>query len=158
MKKNALIVYYSRTGNTRKVAEAIQAECGADIEGVTETASRSGFFGSWRSGLDVLLSRKAVIRPLKHDVADYELVIIGTPVWMSAMSAPVKTLMESLDQKPRRMAAFCTQGGRGGEKALNQMENFASAPLEARLVLNQAQVESGGFDEMVTDFILALKP
>jgi len=46
-----LIVYFSRTGRTRKVAEALQEATGFDLEEIKEKAGRVGTLGFLKSGM-----------------------------------------------------------------------------------------------------------
>ncbi len=77
----ALVVFFSRTGKVRRVAEAIAAELGADVEEIVDTRDRRGPFGLLSAARDAMLRRTARIEEPAHDPADYDLVVIGTPVW-----------------------------------------------------------------------------
>ena len=46
-----LIVFYSRSGHTRQLAQELVTRCGADLEEIREVRSREGFFGYCRSAL-----------------------------------------------------------------------------------------------------------
>ena len=77
----ALVVYYSRSGVTRKVAQALAAALGAEIEEIVDTKDRSGAGGWLKAGADASLKRLTAIQPMTKDPAGYDLVVIGTPVW-----------------------------------------------------------------------------
>ena len=87
---NGLIVYFSRTGRTRKVAEAIQALTGFDIEEIKEAKGRGGPIGWLKSGMESTRKMLPRIEAPQHDQASYDLVVIGTPIWASNMSSPVR--------------------------------------------------------------------
>jgi len=76
-----LVVYYSRTGATRRLAEALANALQADIEPITDRENRSGIFGYLRSVAESLQKRGASITPMNTDPASYDLVVVGTPVW-----------------------------------------------------------------------------
>ena len=57
----ALVVYYSRTGNTRAVAERIAQELGAEIEEVLDKKKRSGALGFLLGGKDATMGNKTEI-------------------------------------------------------------------------------------------------
>ena len=76
-----LIVFFSRTGHTRKVAEKLQAELRCDLEELHDEKKRSGFWGYFFSGRDAMQKRPAKLTQLKSNPAEYELVILGTPIW-----------------------------------------------------------------------------
>jgi len=77
-KGSLLVVFYSRTGTTKKVAEAIATKLGCDIEEIIDTKSRRGLLGFLRSGLEATLKRLTTIEEIKNDPASYDVVIIGT--------------------------------------------------------------------------------
>ena len=66
-----LVVYYSRSGTTRKIAEALSETFNANIEEIVEANGRAGFFGYVRSLVEaiqkillLLLNPKAIFRPM----------------------------------------------------------------------------------------------
>jgi flavodoxin len=88
-----LVIFYSRTGTTRTVAEAIARQLGADIEEIRDTRNRQGLFGYLRSGFDAGLGRCTGLEPMRRDPNDYDVVVVGTPVWNASVSAPVRTFL-----------------------------------------------------------------
>ena len=86
-----LVVYYSRTGTTKKVAETISSMIESDIERIIDTKKRAGPFGGLAAAKDAILKRLTKIEATKNDPSDYDLVIIGTPIWVGAMSAPIRS-------------------------------------------------------------------
>jgi len=77
---NTLVVYYSLTGNTRQIAEAIAAALDADLEVIEDTFNRDTVLGRPRSAIEGLLGLRSSITPPKHDLSEYDLVVVGTPV------------------------------------------------------------------------------
>ncbi|MBC8222961.1 flavodoxin, partial [Candidatus Bathyarchaeota archaeon] len=82
---NGLIIYFSRTGRTRKVAKAIQEATGFDLEEIKEKAGRVGTLGWLKSGMESTRRMLPKIMPLTHDPSQYDIVVIGTPIWASNM-------------------------------------------------------------------------
>ena len=58
----ALVVFYSRTGNTKRIAEDISKTLNADIEELYDAKGRKGITGWLVSGMDARLKRKANLR------------------------------------------------------------------------------------------------
>ena len=115
----AVVVYFSRTGYTRKIAEAIAARCGADIEGIQDVRDRSGIWGYLRSAREALGERLIDIRPPIRNPSDYNIVILGTPVWASNICSPMRAYVTTHREEFRQVAFFCTQGGSGAKKVLD---------------------------------------
>ena len=63
----ALVVYYSRTGMTKIVAETIRAILQCDVEELQDTKERRGVLGYMRSGREVMKGEKTTIEPTVHD-------------------------------------------------------------------------------------------
>jgi hypothetical protein len=84
-----LVVFYSRTGNTAAVAQGLARASEADVEVIEVAIRRAGLLGYLLSGLEAMFDREALILPTKRNPRDYDIVLIGTPIWNSAMSSPV---------------------------------------------------------------------
>ena len=110
-----LIVYYSLSGNTKGLAELIQSLTGADIfelklvdpypeeyDAVVERARRELESGD----LPALAENIA-------NLADYDVVFLGTQNWFGSLSLPVFTFIDSHDLSGKTIVPFVTHG-RGG--------------------------------------------
>ena len=53
------------------------------------------------------------IKPFEKDIADYDVVFIGSPIWFSTYALPLATLLAGNDFKGRTVVPFCTHGGHG---------------------------------------------
>jgi flavodoxin len=155
--KRILVVYYSRTGTTGKVARAIRDELGCDIERIAERGSRRGILGYFRSVFDTVFGRPAVLRALEKDPNDYELVVVGTPVWNASVSTPVRTFLAENRHRIRRVAFFCTYGGTGSARAVRQAEAIAGEPPVVTLALRADDVGRGVVTAKVRTFSSALR-
>ncbi len=152
-----LVAYYSWTGHTRQIAEAIAGELGADVEEIMEVRPRSGWFAFLYSAWEVLREHVVPIKvPLKDPFA-YDLVVIGTPVWAGRMASPVRAYVTQERHKFSRIALFCTEGGANGEKALAQISQLCGKEPAATLVVTERDLSSGAYSQKVVGFTKALK-
>ena len=80
---NILCVYYSRTGRTEALMQEIAQELGCELVKLEDGVSRTGFIGWLRSGMQAMARKiPPVQKPeTKLPLSEYDLVIIGTPVW-----------------------------------------------------------------------------
>jgi flavodoxin len=108
----SLVVYYSRTGNARFVAETIAAEIGADVEEVVDLKKRSGPIGYLSGGSEARRGKETEIAPTKKSPADYDLIIVGTPIWASRPSPAILTYLKKNDLSGKKVAVFFSQGGK----------------------------------------------
>jgi flavodoxin len=104
----SLVLYYSRTGNAKFVAETIAAELGSDIEEVVDLKSREGKLGWISAGRDASSGKGTRIAPTKKVPYDYDLVIIGTPVWAWGPTSAIRTYLSNNDLSGKKVALFFT--------------------------------------------------
>jgi flavodoxin len=150
--KRILVVYYSRTNTTREVARAIRDELGCEIERFVERRSRGGALGYLRSVFDIAFHRRAVLQPIEKDPNDYDLVVVGTPIWNASVSTPVRTYLSMNRDRIRRVAFFCTYGGTGSSRALRQMEAICGQAPVMTLALRMDDVTRGAVAAKVRTF------
>jgi len=148
-----LIVYYSRSGTTRKVAEALAAALSCDIEEIVEPRGRAGPFGAMRSALEAILRRPAPIAATKLNPLSYDLVIVGTPVWAWSVSSPVRAFLAANKSRLPDVAFFCSLGNSGHESAFAQMRSLAGKTPRAKGVFVERDVKAGTFAPQLADFV-----
>ena len=137
-----LIVYFSRTGTTRKVAEALARAANADLEELQEARSRHGFWGYLRSGFEATSRRaSSELLPLKHDPQRYDIVMIGSPTWSASLSSPVRAYLERERANLPDTGLFVTCRGREAEAVLAQMSALLAKPPLAKLTLREVDVK-----------------
>jgi flavodoxin len=108
----SLVVYYSRTGNARFAAETIAAEIGADIEEVIDQKKRNGPLGFLTGGSDARRGKETEISPTVKSPAEYDLIIVGTPVWAGRPSPAIATYLKKNNLSGKKVALFFTRGGK----------------------------------------------
>ena len=155
---NTLIVYFSRSGHTQRIAAEIASQTGADLERITEQRSRKGLLGYLRSAREAYKKQVVPIDPTDNDPADYDLVILGTPVWAGHVSSPVRAYVAAHKQKLGRIALFCTQGGSGGPKVLRELAELIGAVPAATLVINEKALKSGAYADEMAKFVKSISP
>jgi hypothetical protein len=152
-----LVVYFSRTGYTRRVAQLLATRLGADIASIEESRPRSGAGGYLRSAWQSLRNRDAPIAPPKGDVRAYDVLVLGTPVWAGHASSPARTFARRFGTHAERVALFCTMGGTGNGAALAELQKDLHHTPLATLTLTDSQIDSDVIDYPVTAFVNSLK-
>jgi flavodoxin len=150
-----LVVYYSRTGTTKKVASALASALGADLEEIVDLTNRRGLRGYLRSGFDATLGRLARVEPARNNPRDYDLVVLGTPVWNASVSSPVRTYAVQHSDAMKDVAFFCTCGGPGGEHVVSQLMELCGKRPEGVLILSDAEIARGA-DARIAEFARTL--
>ncbi|RPI63722.1 MAG: hypothetical protein EHM48_01990 [Planctomycetaceae bacterium] len=147
-----LIVFYSRSGCTRNVAESLAAKLGADTEEIIDTKNRAGALGYIAAGKDAALKKPADIQPTTKNPADYDMVIIGTPVWAFTVACAVRTWMTQHAADIKQTAFFCTMGGSGDDRTFNEMEKLAGQRPQAVMSLLDKDIKAGRHQTAIENF------
>lgn len=151
-----LVVFYSRSGTTRKIAQALAEALKCDLEEITEPKPRTGFLGYIRSLLEARGKRPSTIAPKKYDVSSYDLVVIGTPVWGWSLSSPIRAYLTTTASQLPEVGFFCTLGGAGSENAFAQMTAIVGKKPRAVCAITQREALSGTLFERLSAFEKAL--
>ena len=118
----ALVVYYSRSGNTRAVAGEIAAALGgAKIEEIHDTVNRTGLLGYWRSFREAVGKRTTPLAASGRDIDGYDLVVVGGPVWVGQPSSPIRSWLRAHAAELNSVAFFLTHGGSARDRVFAEM-------------------------------------
>ena len=153
---HALVVFYSLTETTRRVAQALAEELGAELEEIRCPKYRPGFFGFWQAGYASWRSKIPEIGPPEHRRSDYDLVVVGGPVWGWNACTPVRAYLMREAARLPAVAFLVTVGGVGFERALATMETLAGRKPAATLVLRTEDFKRGRDQGVLTDFAATL--
>lgn len=127
-----LIVYYSQTSNTKVVADEIQHLSGADVEVVIPVNPYSGTYQETieRSAKEREEGILPEIEPLKANLADYDVIFLGYPIWFGTYAPPIATLLSKIDLNGKKVVPFCTFGSGGLESSVNDLKaKFPNAEI-----------------------------
>ena len=119
-----LIVYYSYEGNCASIAEKIKTALPeADTLRLSTAEDKTrGFFAKYLwGGKQVFSGKKPTLTPYSVDVAAYDLIIIGTPVWAWSYAPAMRSFLEGTKIEGKRIALFCCHGG-GKGKTLEKLQ------------------------------------
>jgi flavodoxin len=118
-----LIAYYSRTGNTRKAAEALARHMDADIVEIPCDKYDGGAKGLINAGHDSVHAEAPEIGDLPADPAAYDRVILGGPVWVWDAAPPLRSVIREVELAGKPVAVFVTYGGGPHGRPLRQLED-----------------------------------
>jgi len=127
--RNILVVYYSRTGSTRKVADYITKQLGADMEMIIDMKKRSGVFGFVIGGMDALMRKETKISEIKKDPSKYELVIVGSPLWAGNIPPAIRAYLNKYKADIKSVAFFATSGGLSQGKIFEEARSLIGKEL-----------------------------
>ena len=126
--KKTLIVYFSATGTTKAAAQKLAKEHNADLYEITPEVPYSAADLDWRdktsrSTIEMKdKSSRPAIKGKCENIADYDTVWIGFPVWWYTAPTIVNTFIEAHDLSGKVLNVFATSGGSGVEGSANDLK------------------------------------
>lgn len=117
MQKKVLITYFSATGTTAQAAKRIANVTGGDLYAITPVESYTSADLDWhdkqsRSSVEMNDPKsRPAIKGTKENIADYDVVFIGYPIWWDLAPRVINTFIESHDLKGKTVIPFATSGG-----------------------------------------------
>jgi len=115
--KKTLIVYFSATGNTTAAAQKLAKEFNADLYEITPEQPYTDADLDWRdkqsrSTIEMQdKSSRPAIKGRCENIADYDVVWIGFPVWWYTAPTIINTFIEAHDLSGKTLNVFATSGG-----------------------------------------------
>ncbi len=140
--EKTLILYYSRTGNTKAACEALAKAMGADSIEVKDLSGRSGGWGFFTGTMNALLNMQTGIEPEHPDLAPYTRVIVASPIWAGSLSAASRTSIARNRFDGKKVLVFSTS---------NVLEKKAQLEKARALVEKAGGVYCGHFQIAVTE-------
>ena len=107
--KQILVAYFSYSGTTRGVAEALSEQTGADLFEISHQEEYGNVY--LQSNREIRNGARPALSDTVENMDQYDIVFVGYPVWWHATPAPVNTFLESYDFTGKLVIPFCTSGG-----------------------------------------------
>lgn len=124
------VIYFSATGTTAQIAQLIAEEAGADIvEIVPETAYTAEDLryqdDNCRANKEMNddTARPAISSDLSR-ISEYDLIYLGYPIWWGTTPRIIQTFFESCDLSKATVYTFCTSGGSGVERSVEDLKSL----------------------------------
>lgn len=122
-----LIAYFSWSGNTEQMAQAIQAETGGDLFKIEPAVP---YTEDYDTLLDIAQQEQAEdARPeLAAQVENwdsYDVIFVGYPDWWNDAPMAVYSFLEAYDWTGKTLVPFCTSGGSGFGRSLDKLPGSA---------------------------------
>jgi flavodoxin len=152
-----LVVYYSRTGNTKKIGDEIAQALDCDKEELIDTKKRSGIFGYLIGGYDATRKNLTILKDIQKKLMEYDLVIVGTPVWSWTVCPAVRTFLLNNKEKIKNIAFFATEGDSGDERTFAEMEKISGKRPVATSVIKTKYIVNNNYSDKIDLFVNEIK-
>jgi len=118
-----LVLYYSQTGNTQLVADEIATRLGADIEAIEAVNPYDGTYQETIERCMVEREQGSIpeAQPVKADIAAYDVIFLGYPIWFGTYAPPVAGWLRDADLKGKKVVPFCTFGSGGLDSSVKDL-------------------------------------
>ncbi|HEX5959564.1 MAG TPA: hypothetical protein VFY92_13025 [Hyphomicrobiaceae bacterium] len=151
-----LVVYYSLTGNTRKVAERAARSLAADVAEIYAQRYRSGAFRTIRAVFDAWRGKLPAIEVDGAAPDNYELVLLMGPVWAGHAASPLRAYLAQSRGRLRRAAFLLTCAGSCPPRAFEEMAVAAGIKPEATLMVLDREIGSTGLPSALATFLASI--
>lgn len=121
-----LIVYFTWSGNTRKVAEVIHEIVGGDI---VELQPEKPYPESYNTTLEqakreIRMNYKPPLKSKIDNIKDYDIIFVGSPNWWGTIAPPVASFLSQYDLSNKMVVPFCTHGGGGKQRIIEEIRKL----------------------------------
>lgn len=123
--KKVLVVYFSETGNTQKLAKLISDEVGGDfrrIETVKPYPTGQELFDYTKNERDN--DERPELKDLEVNMDDYDVVFVGYPIWWYTLPMPIYTFFDKYDFDDKIIVPFNTHEGSGDGGTYSTIKNW----------------------------------
>ena len=139
-----LVVVYSYTGTSRRLADLLCDEQGWPMAVITDARPRSGALGMWRCLLDSWLRRQPPINYAGLPPDGFDAVVLVAPIWASRLAGPMRTFVASRHESLPEIAVASVMGGSGAPNAIAEIGRLVGRAPILSTAFTTREVEDGG--------------
>jgi hypothetical protein len=154
-----LVLYYSNTGNTQKVARALAESLGAELAEIT-CQTYLTWYGPLAMAWDIFTRHRPAVNVVAPRDTKYDLVVVGGPVWAAHAAPPVMSALEVLPEADAT-AVFATCRGTNPnsppEPAVAEMKAVAASPTVATRIFREDEIRGPKLGEKISEFAGVLR-
>ena len=156
--KKTLVAYFSASGTTEGVAEAIAQAGGFDLQEIVPKQRYTKQDLNWmdkKSRSSVEMNDKKIrpeIEDAGIDMAQYDQILLGFPIWWYVAPTIINTFLEQYDLTGKKIVLFATSGGSGFGNTVEELQPSAPGAqiVEGKLINHMTNQE-------ITDWVTSLK-
>ena len=138
----SIVIYFSaETGKTRKIAEELAKRLGADLFEIKPEQPYTEADMKWTNPLarcnkEKIGKKDVAIADKVENFAEYDMILIGFPVWYYAAPNIIETFVKSYDFAGKKVALFATSGGSDIKKALAKLQPLMKGEIVGARLFN----------------------
>lgn len=142
--EKVLVVYFSLTGNTNNVAKIMVDSTKGEVFEIepdfdySQVQSRTEMEDLGKQQVEE--GFKPELKNPVTDIDDYDLILVGSPVWWYSVSPPVMSFLSQYDFTGKKVAPFCTCGSDAGDFFTQFEETIPDAEVLKGLTLTEYEL------------------
>lgn len=143
-----LVAYFSASGTTQRAADKLAKAAGADLYEIRPAVPYTRADLDWmdKKSRSTLEMKDPSFRPeladKDADIASYDRIFLGFPIWWYVAPTLINTFLESYDFTGKEIVLFATSGGSGFGKTIQALE-----PSCPGAVIKEGRLLNGGMSE-----------
>lgn len=143
--RKVLVVYFSHTGNTRTIAGYIHDTVKSDLVEIETVDTYTDDYDTLLAQIreEVATSYCPPITTKIEDIASYDVIFVGYPIWVETAAPPIRTFLTNHDLAGKTVVPFCTSGTSSAEASYQFVRNLCPQAT----VLEGIQIRRGTYDK-----------
>lgn len=123
--KKILVAYYSYSGNTKKVAEAIHQKVGGEIFEIKAEGTYPDDYHQMteQAKKEIEDGYRPQLTTSVADISQYDVIFLGSPIWWGTITPQVSSFIESYDLSGKTIIPFVTHGGGGKSRSFTDIDS-----------------------------------
>ncbi len=143
-----LILYYSRSGHNKKIAQELAKMIEADIEEIIDLDPRGFIISGWQA----IQKRKTKIAPLESKLEEYDQVILSTPFWVGGLPPATRTFLENNPELKNFAILSISGSGIKNEGFVDVFEKQYNVKASPRLLISDTDFAKQNYQDQLKNF------
>ena len=144
-----IVIYYSRSGNTEKIALQAQKDLNCDIVKIIPEEAYGNYISSC---LRVTKEKKDIVAPAFvtpiPNLTNYDVVLLGYPIWAQDIPRFVAEFIKQCDLRDKIVIPFATYGMSGINWTMKHLEEICEG-AEIRFPFDSGVFKKGNYDAWI---------
>ncbi len=148
-----LVTYFSRTGQTTRIAKEIATRCDAHLDTIHPQRHDDSWFAGWSDGWHALIRAEPPIQRPGRNPGLYDLVVIGVPIWRVGLAPPVRTYVKQYADRFKQIAFFCAEGQGPDARGFAELSRLCGKRPVATFAVARKRLPTIATRKQLVDFV-----
>lgn len=146
-----IIIYYSRTGNTKKAAESLASKLNCETAKIVSKKAFKGILGWIYAGRTALAGKDVEIIEPDIELQNYKTIIICTPIWAGRLASPMRTWLTKNKKSCQKLAFLLSSGGGDSSGTMKSVEAI-TGKNNSYINISDTDRKTTGWEDKIKDF------